>query len=99
VTGSPGVVRVDCTEQADGWICDVQVGTDADATRHRVDVGRDDLAHLAGADERPDRLIEESFAFLLEREPRTSILRVFDLTVIGRYFPDYPEEIVRRLRR
>jgi hypothetical protein len=41
----------------------------------------------------PARLVEASFAFLLEREPATSILRQFDLTVIGRYFPDYPDAL------
>jgi hypothetical protein len=28
--------------------------------------------------------------FLLDREPKESILRSFDLEVIGRYFADYP---------
>ena len=41
--------------------------------------------------------VEESFAFLLEREPRESILRRFDLPVIGRYFPEYEVEVRRRL--
>lgn len=38
-------------------------------------------------------LIEKSFEFLLEREPNTSILRSFELSVIGRYFPEYEETI------
>jgi hypothetical protein len=45
----------------------------------------------------PRRLVEESFAFLLERESASSILAEFDLTVIGRYFPEYPNELTRRL--
>lgn len=43
-------------------------------------------------------LVRESFEFLLEREPQTSILREFDLEVIGRYFPEYPGEMRRRSR-
>ncbi len=39
-----------------------------------------------------------SFTFLLEREPRESILRDFDPTVIGRYFPAYEREIRSRAR-
>jgi len=54
----------------------------------------EDLAP-AGTDEAS--LVRESFAFLLEREPATSILREFELTVIGRYFPEYEREIRRRL--
>ncbi len=42
-------------------------------------------------------LIERSFQFLLERESKESILRKFDLPVIGHYFPDYEHEIRRRL--
>jgi hypothetical protein len=45
-----------------------------------------------------ERLIEASFEYLLEREPKESILRRFDLPVIESYFPGYPEAIRRRLR-
>ncbi len=44
-----------------------------------------------------ERLIEASFEFLLEREPKESILSRFDLPVIERYFPEYPREIRGRL--
>ena len=40
-----------------------------------------------------------SFAFLLEREPRESILRQFELPVIERYFPGYEAQIRRRMAR
>ena len=46
---------------------------------------------------RAERLIEASFVFLLEREPKEAILSRFDLPAIERYFPDYPSEIRRRL--
>ena len=38
-----------------------------------------------------------SFRFLLAREPKESILSRFELPVIERYFPEYPEEIRGRL--
>lgn len=44
-----------------------------------------------------ENLIEQSFRFLLEHEPKESILRQFDLPLIGHYFPDYETEIRRRL--
>ena len=34
-------------------------------------------------------IIEQSFIFLLQRESNTSILRKFDIEVIGNYFPEY----------
>ena len=43
-------------------------------------------------------LIEASFLFLLEREPNTSIMEHFDLTIIGRFFPEW-EEAMREAAR
>jgi hypothetical protein len=40
-----------------------------------------------------ERLIEASFEFLLEREPKESILTRFELPVIERYFPEYARTI------
>jgi len=42
-------------------------------------------------------LVRQSFLFLLEREPKESILRSFNLTAISRYFPEYDREIGKRL--
>ena len=44
-----------------------------------------------------ERIVRESFRFLLEREPATSILSQFSLSDISRYFPEYPSELERRL--
>ena len=44
-----------------------------------------------------ERLIEASFEFLLEREPKEAILSRFELPVIERYFPDYPRSIRAKL--
>lgn len=38
-------------------------------------------------------LIKKSFEFLLEREPKESILSSFELPVISRYFPEYERQI------
>jgi hypothetical protein len=89
-------VVVTCEPTADGWRCSVTVGDDAAATEHRVTVDRATLADLAPGAE-PESLVAESFGFLLEREPRESILRSFELPVIGRYFSEFRDEIRRRL--
>jgi hypothetical protein len=44
----------------------------------------------------PEALIKKSFEFLLKREPNTSILSAFDLTVINQYFPEY-ERIIQKM--
>jgi hypothetical protein len=44
-----------------------------------------------------EAVVRESFAFLLEREPSTSILPDFSLDEIGRFFPEYFQELPKRL--
>jgi hypothetical protein len=81
--------------KADGWTCAVTVGEgDRELSRHRVLVSAADLDRLAPGAAEPTELVRASFAFLLEREPPGSILREFDLPVIGRYFPEY-EAVIR----
>lgn len=67
-------------------------------TVHEVTLTDSDLNRYGGKSvPSPERLIETSFQFLLEREPKESILRSFALHVIEQYFPEYPTEIRRRL--
>jgi hypothetical protein len=91
-------VEVTAAVVVDGWDCAVTV-RDGSETQHRVRVTRADLARLAPGASDPVDLVEASFAFLLEREPKESILREFDLTAIGSYFPEYEPMIGRRLAR
>lgn len=67
------------------------------ATDHHVRVPETLRDELGIVDLDEDRLVRESFHFLLEREPADSILGEFDLDVISRYFPDYVTEIQTRL--
>ena len=62
---------------------------------HQVTLDPKDRARLAGEAVEPETLIRKSFEFLLEREPKESILSRFDLSVISRYFPEYESEIKR----
>jgi hypothetical protein len=68
-----------------------------DTTRHRVTVSPEYCRRLTGGRVDAAALVEVSFEFLLEREPNTSILRSFELPVIGRYFPEYERVIGERL--
>lgn len=94
MTGAPPTVR--CDAQDGGWRCHVVLRSDAVETEHEVLVDRAMLDDLApGAT--PEALVTESFRFLLEREPPESILRSFELPIIGRYFGGYADEMRRRL--
>jgi hypothetical protein len=66
---------------------------------HRVTMKQDEYARLTGGKIEPEELLKHSFEFLLEREPKESILSRFDLSVINRYFPEYEREIKRRISR
>jgi hypothetical protein len=61
-------------------------------TTHEVIVTAEDVARYAPGST-PERLLEASFEFLLEREPASSILPRFALPVIERYFPEYARVI------
>ena len=87
---------VRCEPTDTGWQCSVTVGDDAAATLQDVSVDRETLDDLAPGME-PEELVRLSFEFLLEREPRESIMRSFELPIIGRFFGDYRDEMERRL--
>ena len=81
----------------EGWIFGVIVRDKGTESRHSVSLSKQDYVRLDGGRGRPPSdLVRRSFAFLLEREPKESILRIFDLTVISRYFPEYEESIRSR---
>jgi hypothetical protein len=90
------MTEIEVTSQtgSDGWTCRVLITDDNGSTsEHEVAVTRKDLARLAPGVDDPADLVRRSFVFLLAREPKESILRSFDLPVIGRYFPEYEQEI------
>jgi hypothetical protein len=66
-------------------------------TTHRVTLKAGDYERLAKGNAEPQELVRRSFEFLLENEPKESILARFDLSVIGRYFAQFEREIKRRL--
>lgn len=83
-------VDVQCLPTADGTACAVVVRDARGEGRYSVTVTDDTFGDH-------ERLVRETFDFLLEREPRESILSSFDLSVVRRYFPDYDDEIRRRM--
>jgi hypothetical protein len=80
-------------EILDAERCRVVVTEGGSRTTHEVGVAEADWARLTGRQVPVEELVRRSFEFLLEREPKESILRSFDLPVIGRYFPEYEREI------
>lgn len=81
----------------------VQVTEGGITTSHEVSVPTDVLDEagitvLAEVDAGVgERVVRETFAFLLEREPATAILRTFSLPDVSRYFPEFLDELRTRL--
>ena len=91
------MARIEVTHRG-GAIYDVSVDDERSSTRHEVTVWPSDVARYApGA--LPEDLIQASFAFLLEREPKEAILARFELPIIERYFPEYPAHMTRAFDR
>lgn len=62
-------------------------------TKHTVTVTDDYHTKLVGDTMSKEELVKESFKFLLNNEPNTSILLSFELPVIQTYFSNYESEI------
>ena len=90
---------VRCAPTPAGWRCAVTIDDGRGTSTHDVTVATENATDLAAATGVADveRLVYETFAFLLEREAKESILRSFDLTVVSRYFPEFEGEIRSRL--
>ena len=83
-------------ENEDSTVFSVEVTESDSSSNHRVTLANADYGKLAPEGVEPEELIEESFQFLLEKEPKESILSSFELTVIGNYFPEYEDKIANR---
>jgi hypothetical protein len=92
-------IQVQCAPAPTGWHCAVSIDDGRGTSAHHVTVATEDATDLAAVADQSDveRLVYETIAFLLEREPKESILSAFDLTVVGRYFPEFEAEIRSRL--
>ena len=87
-------IDVQPTEAPETFV--VTVTDDGETSQHRVSVPVRSSAGLPEGVE-AERLVRSSFAFLLEREPAGAIMADFSLDTITQYFPEYPDEMVKRL--
>lgn len=69
----------------------VTVEESGSTSTHEVTLPAEQVAQFAEV--AAEELIEASFRFLLEREPKESIMSRFDLGVIPRFFPEYESRL------
>ncbi len=74
--------------EGDPLIFDVRVREGKSETRHRVTLSQKSRLRL-GKDATAERIVEAAFRFLLDREPKESILASFDVDLIESYFPEF----------
>jgi hypothetical protein len=87
------MIEVRRTAANDSLVFDVVVREGKGETRHHVTMSREMCERLTAGKHTPERCIEAAFRFLLDREPKESILGRFDVTAISRYFPEFEREM------
>ena len=85
------MIEVKRIKDGDPLEFDITVRDAKGASHHHVTIERKTCEKLGGAAHTPERVLEASFRFLLDREPKESILRRFDVSVIARYFPEFEQ--------
>jgi hypothetical protein len=74
----------------------VEVRDGESCSEHEVTLHDAYLAKLTDGRITGTGLVRRSFEFLLDREPKESILRSFDLSLISKYFPEY-ERVMKEM--
>jgi hypothetical protein len=88
-----GIIEI--ASKVDAWRVRVRVSDHGSSRDFEVVVTQAEMASFAPGELDPADLVRRSFAFLLAREPKESILGSFGLSTIVRYFPEYETEIRR----
>ena len=89
------MIQVRRTIEDGSPIFEVVVREGRGETRHHATMSREMSERLTAGKHTSERYLEASFRFLLDREPKESILRRFDVTAISRYFPEFEREMPR----
>ena len=93
------MIEVKRTADGDLLEFEVVVREGQGESRHHVTMARQTHEQLTSGRYAPEASLEAAFRFLLDREPKESILGRFDVTVISRYFPEFERELPRYLAR
>jgi hypothetical protein len=78
---------------------DVIVRDEREESRHQVTIGADEARRWAELGAEPPQGVEAVMRFLIDREPKESILSAFDTKVVRRYFPDFDDALPGYLAR
>jgi hypothetical protein len=82
-----------------GLIFDVIVRDPRGESRHRVTIQADEARRWAKFGAEPSDRVKAAMRFLIDREPKESILSAFDMRVVRRYFPEFDDALPGYLGR
>jgi len=85
-------IKVKEIQNQPSTICEVVVKEGNSQTSHKVTVPDDLYQRLTNGKISKVDCVKAAFQFLLDREPKESIMRQFDLPVISHYFPEFEKE-------
>ena len=80
-------------------VFDVVVRDASGESRHRVTMQAEEVGRWAKFGAEPSHCVEAVMRFLLDREPKESILSAFDMRVVRRYFPVFDDAFPGYLAR
>ena len=86
------MIEVRQTGEGDPLGFEVRIEDGRGATDHAVTMSRGDHERV-GRGHPPGAVVEAVFRFLLDREPKESIMARFDVSVVPRYFPEFEEKL------
>jgi hypothetical protein len=78
---------------------DVVVRDARGESRHQVTMQADEAKRWAKLGAKPSHCVEAAMRFLVDREPKESILTAFDMRVIRRYFLEFDDAFPSYLAR
>ena len=79
--------------QSDVSTFHVDIRDEDSSTEHEVTLSARDYDRLGTEYGTPEEFVRACFEFLLDREPKESILPRFDVSTISRYFPEFESTI------
>jgi hypothetical protein len=93
-------IAISVTPAADQTLTfDVVVRDARGESRHRVTIEADQAQRWAKIGAEPSDCVKAAMQFLVDREPKESILSAFDMRVIRRYFPEFDDALPVYLAR
>jgi hypothetical protein len=87
------MIEVERTAEGDPIGFAVTVREPDGLTFHKVSMSQQTWRRLTGGKYPPEVCIDAAFRFLLDREPKESILGRFDVVLIAQYFPEFEREL------